>query len=207
MTGAPRGYLPVKRMLDVLASGLGLLVLSPVLLGVAVAVAVNLGRPVLFVQNRPGLHGRIFRLYKFRTMTPGEGPASDDDRLTPFGRALRSTSLDELPTLVNVLRGDMSLVGPRPLLVSYLPRYTPEQARRHEVRPGVTGLVQVSGRNALSWHEKFALDAEYVARCSFALDVRILARTVRAVLLREGISQAGHSTAPEFLAESTEGAL
>ncbi|KFF58752.1 hypothetical protein JF66_16245 [Cryobacterium sp. MLB-32] len=207
MTGAPLGYLPVKRMLDVAASGLGLVVLSPVLLAVAVAVRANLGRPVLFVQNRPGLHGRIFRLYKFRSMMPAcDELLGDEDRLTPFGRKLRSTSLDELPTLVNVLRGDMSLVGPRPLLVSYLARYSPEQARRHEVRPGVTGLVQVGGRNALSWADKFALDVEYVEHCSFGLDVRILARTLRAVIRREGITSAGHPTALEFQGGSTKGA-
>ena len=198
MPGHP--YDRPKRILDVLVAGLALVVLSPVLLAVALVIAVGLGRPVLFRQTRPGLHGRLFELRKFRTMQPaGPGRISDDDRLTGLGRWLRATSLDELPTLWNVLRGDMSLVGPRPLLVRYLDRYTPEQARRHEVRPGVTGLAQVRGRNSLSWEEKFAYDVRYVDTRCLRLDLRILAETVIRVLRREGVSADGHATAPEFL--------
>ncbi|WP_446219626.1 sugar transferase [Micromonospora sp. IBHARD004] len=193
-------YDRVKRGLDALFAGLALLVLSPVLLGVGVAVALMMGRPVLFRQTRPGLGGRLFELRKFRTMHPiGPGRVSDGERLTRFGRWLRSSSLDELPTLWNVLRGDMSLVGPRPLMVSYLERYTPEQARRHEVRPGITGLAQVRGRNALSWEKKFSYDVHYVdARC-LRLDLRILLETVVVVLRGEGITADGYATAPEFL--------
>ncbi|MEV0155926.1 sugar transferase [Micromonospora sp. NPDC050686] len=193
-------YDGVKRGVDVLIAGLGLLLLSPVMLGVAVAVRCALGRPVIFRQTRPGLSGRLFELRKFRTMhPPGRSRATDTERLTSFGRWLRASSLDELPTLWNVLRGDMSLVGPRPLLVEYLDRYTPEQARRHEVRPGITGLAQVNGRNALSWEEKFAYDVRYVDTRSLRLDLRILLRTVIKVLRREGISADGHATAPPFL--------
>lgn len=198
MPGHP--YDRPKRLLDVLVASLALVVLSPALLAVALVVAVGLGRPVLFRQTRPGLHGRLFELRKFRTMKPiGPGRVSDGDRLTGLGRWLRATSLDELPTLWNVLRGDMSLVGPRPLLVSYLDRYTPEQARRHEVRPGVTGLAQVRGRNSLSWEEKFGYDVRYVDTRRLGLDLRILAETVVRVLRREGVSADGHATAPEFL--------
>ena len=198
MPGHP--YDRPKRLLDVLVASLALVVLSPVLLAVALVVAVGLGRPVLFRQTRPGLHGRLFELRKFRTMKPiGLDRVSDGDRLTGLGRWLRATSLDELPTLWNVLRGDMSLVGPRPLLVSYLDRYTPEQARRHEVRPGVTGLAQVRGRNSLSWEEKFGYDVRYVDTRRLGLDLRILAETVVRVLRREGVSADGHATAPEFL--------
>jgi len=195
-------------MLDVAGSALALLLLSPVIAVVAALVAARLGRPVLYRQNRPGMHGRLFTLYKFRSMTPADPrylEATDAERLTPFGRRLRATSLDELPELVNVLRGDMSLVGPRPLLERYLNRYTPEQARRHEVRPGITGLAQVSGRNNLSWPQKLALDVEYVNRYSLGLDLRILLKTVGSVVRREGISSGGHVTAPEFTAEPTEG--
>jgi lipopolysaccharide/colanic/teichoic acid biosynthesis glycosyltransferase len=192
----------VKRGVD-LAVASTLLVLSlPVQGVVAVAVAAALGRPVLFRQRRPGRSGKVFTLYKFRTMRdvdPAKGMVTDAERLTAFGRALRSTSLDELPTLFNVVKGDMSLVGPRPLLIEYLPRYSAEQARRHEVRPGVTGLAQVSGRNGLTWEEKFELDVAYVDRRSLALDLRILVRTVGAVLNRSGISAEGHRTAPVFM--------
>jgi lipopolysaccharide/colanic/teichoic acid biosynthesis glycosyltransferase len=192
----------VKRVLDITASALGLLVLSPVLLVTALLVAAKLGAPVLFVQDRVGRGGRLFRLYKFRTMTDERGADGhllpDSERLTRFGRFLRSTSLDELPELWNVLKGDMSMVGPRPLLVEYLDRYTPEQARRHEVRPGITGLAQISGRNELSWDDRLKLDVWYVDNHTMWLDIKILARTVLKVLKREGVSQAGHATMPEF---------
>ncbi len=184
-------YLPVKRAVDVLVAGTALVVAAPVLGVVALAVRRDLGTPVLFRQVRPGLGGAPFELVKFRTMrilTASDGVDTDGQRLTPFGRWLRSTSLDELPTLWNVLRGDMSLVGPRPLLVEYLERYTPEQARRHEVRPGVTGLAQVRGRNTLSWEEKFAADVEYVDGVGPAMDARILLATLTTVLRRHGIS-------------------
>ncbi|MBM0204242.1 sugar transferase [Micromonospora sp. STR1s_5] len=180
-----------------------LLVLSAPVLGVVAAlVAVGLGRPVLFRQCRAGLHGCPFELVKFRTMLPPDLPrglVGDGDRLTPLGRWLRATSLDELPTLWNVLRGDMSLVGPRPLLPEYLRRYSPAQARRHEVRPGITGLAQTRGRNSLSWEEKLDLDVRYVDTRSLRLDLSILLATVRTVLRREGISAEGSATAPEFL--------
>ena len=197
-----RPYDQPKRVLDIVGASLALVLLSPVLVGVGVLVAVKLGRPMLFQQDRPGKDGKLFRLRKFRSMTnsdPSRGLVSDEDRLTPFGRALRATSLDELPTLMNVLKGDMSIVGPRPLLVQYLSRYSPEQARRHGVRPGITGLAQASGRNTLDWEAKFALDVEYVENRSLRLDLQILAMTVRSVLRRHGISAEGHSTAHEFL--------
>lgn len=196
-----RRYHATKRALDVVAAGSALVVLSPLLAGVSVAVAAKLGRPVLFRQPRPGRDGEVFELLKFRSMLepdPAQGLLSDEQRLTAFGKALRATSLDELPSLWNVLTGDMSLVGPRPLLVHYLDRFTPDQSRRHEVRPGITGLAQVSGRNALSWDAKLALDVEYVERRSLALDVAILWRTALGVLRREGISAKGHATMPEF---------
>lgn len=202
------GYDRVKRLLDLCGAAILLLISLPVQLVVAIAVATKLGRPVLFRQPRPGRRGKIFTLIKFRSMTdvdPARGLITDDERLTRFGAALRATSLDELPTLVNVLRGDMSMVGPRPLLVSYLSRYTPDQARRHEVRPGVTGLAQVSGRNAVDWAERFKLDVEYVDSRSFALDIRILVRTVASVFRREGISAEGHVTMHEFGAPDGEG--
>jgi sugar transferase EpsL len=173
------------------------------LLGIlGVAVRVRLGAPVFFRQERPGLDGRPFTLVKLRSMTDARDATgrllADDERLTPFGRFLRSTSLDELPELLNVLRGDMSLIGPRPLLTHYLPRYSEHHRRRHAVRPGITGLAQVSGRNAISWPQKFDRDVEYVERCSLALDAWILWRTARAVLTREGISAEGEATMPEF---------
>ncbi len=204
MTGhrrQPARYEAGKRIFDLVAAT-GALVLSlPVLAITAVAVASRHGRPVIFAQQRPGRHGKIFTLYKFRTMRVPESPAdpgADADRLTPFGRWLRSTSLDELPTLWNVIRGDMSLVGPRPLLPEYLGRYTPEQARRHEVRPGITGYAQVHGRNAVDWAERLRLDVEYVDRRCARLDGWILAATVSAVLHRDGISADGHATMPVF---------
>ena len=187
----------MKRIFDlVVAVGIGLLLL-PVILGVAVCILLFLGRPILFRQERPGLGGRPFRLAKFRSMRIGEG-LSDEQRLTKSGRILRASSLDELPTLWNVIRGDLSLVGPRPLLMQYLPLYTPQQARRHEVRPGITGLAQVSGRNALSWEQKFALDVEYVERHNLLLDMRILFLTAKQVAVRDGISHEGHATMPIF---------
>jgi lipopolysaccharide/colanic/teichoic acid biosynthesis glycosyltransferase len=197
-----RAYDPVKRLIDVVTSAVLLVVTAPVQLIVALLVRAKLGTPVLFRQPRPGKDERIFELAKFRTMLeldPARGLMSDSDRLTRLGRVLRSTSLDELPTLWNVLKGDMSMVGPRPLLVQYLDRYTPEQRRRHEVRPGITGLAQVSGRNGLSWEEKFALDVEYVETRSFLVDLKILARTTVSVVKRDGIAAAGESTMPEFM--------
>lgn len=189
----------LKRVIDVVVSSLGLLVTAPIMASTAVAVLAAHGRPVLFRQARPGKDGRIFELVKFRTMLqPDATHVTDAERLTRFGRLLRSTSLDELPTLWNVLRGDMSLVGPRPLLVEYLERYSAEQARRHEVRPGITGLAQVSGRNGISWDKKLALDVEYVDRRSSLLDLRILIDTVMSVLSREGISAPGEATMSVF---------
>lgn len=192
-----------KRLVDIILATVALIMLGPVMLGVAALVYWRLGSPVLFRQVRPGQGGKPFTLYKFRSMRDTHDaagqPLSDAERLTTFGRRLRSTSLDELPELFNVLRGEMSLVGPRPLLMAYLSRYTPEQARRHEVRPGITGWAQVNGRNALSWEEKFALDVWYVDHYTLALDVRILALTVARVLRREGISAPGVATAAEFM--------
>lgn len=190
--------------MDLGLAGLALAVLSPVLLLLAGLVRAVHGPPVLFVQLRAGRGGRPFSIVKFRTMTSAVGPDGgllpDDQRLTRFGRFLRSSSLDELPELWNVVRGDMSLVGPRPLPVSYLPRYTEREARRHEVRPGITGLAQVSGRNSLSWEERLELDVRYVETRSLGLDLRILARTVGQVLARTGISAAGHATMVELRA-------
>ena len=191
-----------KRALDAAGACAALLLLSPVLAATAVVVWAALGRPVLFRQPRPGLHGRIFTLVKFRTMRaprPGEDAlTTDGQRLGRVGAFLRATSLDELPTLWNVLRGDMSLVGPRPLLVEYLERYSARQARRHEVKPGVTGWAQINGRNALTWDEKLELDVWYVDHASFLLDLRILLATISKVVRREGIAQPGHRTMPEF---------
>lgn len=191
-----------KRLFDLLLTIPGLILLSPVLLLVACLVRVRLGSPVLFTQLRPGLHGRPFRMYKFRTMVDqrdGQGRfLPDEERLTPFGRLLRSTSLDELPELLNVLKGEMSLVGPRPLLMEYLERYTPEQARRHEVRPGITGWAQIHGRNQVSWEDRFMLDVWYVDHRTLWLDLRILLLTVVKVVRREGISASGHASMPPF---------
>ncbi len=192
----------MKRLIDIVASAVALVVLSPIIAVVAVLVALRLGRPVLFVQERPGRNARPFTMYKFRTMTSATGPDGrllpDAERLTPFGRLLRSTSLDELPELWNILRGDMSLVGPRPLLMAYLPRYSAHQARRHEVRPGLTGWAQVNGRNATTWDERFDLDVWYVDHRSMRLDLQILWKTVQAVVRRNGVSAEGHATMPEF---------
>ncbi len=192
----------LKRMFDIALASLALVLLSPVLVLVYWRVRTRLGSPVLFTQLRPGRAGRPFRMVKFRTMTDARAadgtPLSDAERLTPLGQMLRASSLDELPELWNVIRGDMSLVGPRPLLMDYLPLYTPSQARRHEVRPGITGWAQVNGRNALSWEQKFALDVWYVDHRSFWLDLRILGMTVRKVLKRDGISAAGEATMARF---------
>ena len=190
-----------KRALDAVAAGAALLILSPLIAAVALAVRLRLGRPILFSQVRPGLNGRPFRLFKFRTMIEHRGPAplsEDARRLTPFGKWLRSTSLDELPELWNVLKGDMSLVGPRPLLLHYLDHYTPFQMRRHEVRPGLTGWAQINGRNAIGWEEKFAFDRWYVEHQSLALDLRILAATVARVFSRHGINSGEAATMPVF---------
>ncbi len=202
-TSMPHGRLvDLKRVIDVTGAAVGLVVLSPVMLFAAWRVRRELGRPVLFRQQRPGLHGRVFTMYKFRTMTDARDSSGrlrpDGERLTPFGRWLRGTSLDELPELWNVLRGDMSLVGPRPLLVDYLDRYTPEQARRHEVRPGITGWSQVCGRNDMSWSRKLALDTWYVDNRSLWLDLWILLRTIPVAASRRGVSFVGHATAPVF---------
>jgi Sugar transferases involved in lipopolysaccharide synthesis len=197
----------LKRVFDVVVSATALVVLAPVMGLIALLVWRTMGRPVLFRQARPGLHGKPFVMYKFRTMRDlrdAEGKLLPDEaRLTPFGRWLRATSLDELPELVNVLRGEMSLVGPRPLLMEYLDRYTPEQARRHEVKPGITGWAQIHGRNNLSWDERFKLDVWYVDNWSLWLDVKILWRTLWMVLRREGISAQGHATMPEFRGSQT----
>jgi sugar transferase EpsL len=193
-----------KRLFDVTGAGLALILLLPVMVAVALAVLICLGRPILFVQVRPGLGGRPFRLIKFRTMRSDGGGMSDAERLTRFGRFLRSTSLDELPELWNVLKGDMSLVGPRPLLLHYLDHYTPFQMRRHEVRPGITGWAQVNGRNAISWDAKFAMDVWYVDNISLALDLKILLLTVARIFVRSGISAEGFATMPEFARRSPE---
>lgn len=193
----------MKRLFDVTVAAVLLVVLAPLLLLLAVLVALLLGRPVFFVQQRPGRHGRPFKLIKFRTMVDARDASGnllpDAQRLTRFGRWLRATSLDELPELWNVLKGDMSLVGPRPLLIEYLPLYSPVQARRHEVRPGITGWAQVNGRNDISWEEKFALDVWYVDNQSFLLDLKILLLTMLRVVQRKGISQRGHATAEKFM--------
>ncbi|MGO1796478.1 MAG: sugar transferase [Microbacterium gubbeenense] len=188
-------------MLDVIFAAVLLVVTAPIQLVVAVLVGVNLGRPVLFRQERPGRDSRVFTLLKFRSMRNIDGArgwVTNEQRMTPFGRRLRATSLDELPSMWNVLRGDMSLVGPRPLLVEYLDRYTPEEARRHEVRPGITGLAQVNGRNALSWKDKFRFDIHYVDNRSFALDLRILFLTVAKVLHHDDIAAPGEVAGVHF---------
>jgi lipopolysaccharide/colanic/teichoic acid biosynthesis glycosyltransferase len=192
----------MKRVFDIFLAALALLLFSFPLLLLNLLIRSKLGSPVFFKQIRPGLHGRPFEMVKFRSMTDARGPDGqllpDADRLTPFGRFLRASSLDELPWLWNVLKGDMSLVGPRPLLMEYLSLYSPEQARRHNVRPGITGWAQVNGRNALSWDDKFKLDVWYVDNRSLWLDIKILWLTVRKVLVREGISAAGEATMSKF---------
>jgi lipopolysaccharide/colanic/teichoic acid biosynthesis glycosyltransferase len=201
VSASGRPYDAVKRGTDVAVSALALVVTAPLQAVIACLVARDLGRPVIFRQQRPGKDGAPFTLLKFRSMRDapvGTSPLLDGDRLTPFGRLLRSTSLDELPSLVNILRGDMSLVGPRPLLMEYLPLYSPQEARRHEVRPGLTGLAQVRGRNAVAWHDRFALDVEYVDKRSLRLDLQVLWETVSTVLRRQGISSSTSQTMEPF---------
>jgi lipopolysaccharide/colanic/teichoic acid biosynthesis glycosyltransferase len=204
----PRGVPFFKRLFDLLVTLIALIPGLPLMLLIALLLLVVQGWPVFFCQARPGYHGRIFTLCKFRSMRSAldrQGkPLPDEQRLTRFGKFLRATSLDELPELFNVLKGEMSLVGPRPLLVEYLQRYSPEQARRHEVLPGITGWAQVNGRNVLSWQDKFRLDVWYVDNWSFWLDIRILARTVGAVLKREGISQPGQATTQYFMGNAQD---
>lgn len=201
-------YYPIKRMIDIVLSACGLTVLSPLIFVVALTIRLMMGKPVIFRQMRPGKGGKPFQLLKFRTMRPHkygvESQQSDEDRITELGKILRQTSIDELPTLINVLMGDMSLVGPRPLLMHYLKRYTQEQSRRHEVKPGITGWAQVNGRNAITWEEKFKLDVWYVDHQSFLLDMKILALTVIKVIKKEGISAAGYATMPEFMGSMQE---
>lgn len=192
-------YDVAKRAIDIAISGMGLIISAPIQLATAVVVFKNHGRPILFRQPRPGKNGVVFEMIKFRTMLePDAKHVTDEERLTRVGRFLRATSLDELPSLWSVFKGDMSLVGPRPLLVEYLERYTPEQARRHEVRPGITGLAQVSGRNLISWEDRFKLDVEYVNSRRLSLDVKILIATVKSVFYRDGINHSGHATMPKF---------
>lgn len=201
MTRRQAPYDSVKRAGDVLVSAAGLVLTAPLMAAIALLVRQNLGSPVLFAQQRPGKDAKVFVLRKFRSMKDidkEKGLVSDEDRLTDFGKILRSTSLDELPSLWNVLKGDMSLVGPRPLLVEYLERYSPQQARRHEVRPGITGLAQVNGRNAISWEEKFAWDIVYVEKRSLPLDLAILAKTVAVVLKRSGVDDGETLTMRRF---------
>ncbi len=198
----------MKRLFDILLTIIALLLLSPLLLLIAVLVRMKLGPPILFRQKRPGLHGKIFPMYKFRSMTDARDSSGqllpEADRLTSFGHFLRSTSLDELPELFNVLKGDMSLIGPRPLRVDYLELYSKEQARRHELRPGITGWAQVNGRNTISWNEKFKLDVWYVDNWSLRLDIKILWLTAKKVLKREGISAKNHITMPRFTGEQEQ---
>ncbi len=195
----------MKRLFDVTVAMFCLLLFSPAMLVLAILIARRMGRPVIFTQQRPGRGGRPFRMYKFRTMNAQRDAHGmllpDAERLTKLGRWLRSSSLDELPGLWNVIRGDMSMVGPRPLLMAYLDRYTPDQARRHAVRPGITGWAQVNGRNALTWKQKFELDTWYVDHRSFLLDLRILAMTVTRVIRRDGINASDAATMPEFMGE------
>jgi lipopolysaccharide/colanic/teichoic acid biosynthesis glycosyltransferase len=198
----------IKRIFDLMLALGGVILLGPLMGTIALLVWAALGSPVLFRQQRPGLHGKPFILYKFRTMTQAQDGAGnllpDEQRLVRIGRFLRSTSLDELPELFNVVRGDMSLVGPRPLLVQYLDRYSPEQMRRHEVRPGITGWAQVNGRNAITWEQKFALDTWYVDHLSLGLDLKILWLTTWKILKREGINPPGQAAMPEFMGESDQ---
>jgi lipopolysaccharide/colanic/teichoic acid biosynthesis glycosyltransferase len=197
-----------KRLLDIVASGLGLLILSPVFLLIGMLVWIKLGRPIFFIQVRPGYLARPFTMWKFRTMKNDKNNQGelllDEERITPFGQWLRSTSLDELPELFNVFLGQMSLVGPRPLLMSYVPLYSKEQYRRHDVKPGITGLAQVSGRNHLSWPKRLAIDVEYVNRVSFWLDLKILLKTIFKVIKREGIVSEGFVSSAPFQGETED---
>ena len=192
----------VKRLIDIVCSGLGLIIISPILLIVAILIRIKLGAPIFFTQDRVGKDGRIFKMIKFRTMLDATDKwgelLPDEDRLTPFGKMIRSTSIDELPELINVFKCDMSLVGPRPLLVEYKELYSTEQFRRHEVRPGITGWAQVNGRNSISWKERFELDVEYVENFNLFMDIKILFMTVFKVLKKDGISQDGHVTMEKF---------
>ncbi|KAF7779302.1 hypothetical protein PMAN_a0163 [Pseudoalteromonas marina] len=198
----------MKRLFDFIVALSAFVMLLPIIIIVGILIRTKLGSPILFTQDRPGLNGKVFKMMKFRTMLDGKDKHGnllpDDERMTPFGAFLRSTSLDELPGLFNVLKGDMSLVGPRPLLVQYLPLYSNEQARRHNVRPGITGWAQVNGRNAISWDEKFKLDVWYVDNQSFWLDIKILLLTVKKVFVREGISADGHVTIEPFKGSSND---
>ncbi|MDE6312122.1 MAG: sugar transferase [Lachnospiraceae bacterium] len=198
----------VKRWMDFILSFLAIIILSPIMLITAFLVRIKLGSPVIFCQKRPGKDEKIFKMYKFRSMTDkrdGKGELLPDDiRLTSFGKKLRATSLDELPELFNILKGDMSIIGPRPLLVSYLDRYNEEQKHRHDVRPGLTGLAQAKGRNAISWEQKFAYDVEYVRNVTFLNDIKIIFMTVHSVLKREGISSETSATMEEFMGNNKE---
>ena len=198
----------MKRQFDLVVAISAIIILSPLLLVLSAGAWLIIGRPILFIQSRPGLGGRPFNLYKFRTMTDARDEKGnrlpDAERLTPLGRFLRSTSLDELPELINILKGDMSIVGPRPLLMQYLDRYTPEQARRHAVKPGLTGWAQINGRNAISWEEKFRLDVWYVDNQTILLDLKIFFMTILQVIQRKGVSAEGHATMPEFLGSTGE---
>lgn len=210
MSGFHKLRQPLKRAVDIVGAGVGLVVLAPVMLVLGLTVRIKLGSPVLFAQQRPGKDGQPFTLYKFRSMLPEDQArhmVTDDQRMTTFGKRLRATSLDELPTLFNVLKGDMSLVGPRPLVTAYLPLYSDHQARRHEVRPGITGLAQVSGRNQLSWEERFELDVEYVDRHNILLDITVLARTIGQVFARSGIAGDGISTMTIFVGSPPDDGL
>ncbi len=209
MDGVTRDqHLRLKRFVDVAVSAAGLCVVAPALAVAAAAVRVSMGAPVLFRQTRPGQGGKPFSIFKFRTMSDARGADGellpDAERLTAVGRFIRETSLDELPQLLNVLKGEMSLVGPRPLLMRYLPRYSEKQSRRHEMKPGITGLAQVRGRNTLSWPQKFDLDVEYVDTFSLWLDAQILVETVARVVKRDGISAGAHATMPEFMGNEVE---
>jgi sugar transferase EpsL len=198
----------VKRLFDIVASLLAIIMLTPVIMAIAIMVRIKLGAPIFFRQSRPGLNGAIFRLLKFRTMKDaydGDGNLlPDEERLTEFGKVLRSTSLDELPTLWNILAGDMSVVGPRPLLVEYLPLYSAQQARRHMVKPGLTGWAQINGRNALKWEDKFILDVWYVDHASFGLDMKIILKTIGKVIRREDISASDDATMPKFTGSASD---
>tara|TARA_R110002049_G_scaffold27321_2_gene94042 strand:- start:127171 stop:127785 length:615 start_codon:yes stop_codon:yes gene_type:complete len=198
----------MKRLVDLVLASIALILLSPLILVTAVLVRIRLGSPILFSQTRPGYLGKPFRMYKFRSMLDTRDASGallpDEERLTPFGQFLRSSSLDELPELWNVIRGDMSLVGPRPLMMAYLDRYTPEQRRRHDAKPGVTGWAQINGRNSISWEEKFGLDVWYVDNQSLILDMRILWLTVWTVLFRRGVSADNHVTMPEYFGPEDE---